>query len=612
MLEALRKQSQSWLIWVALGIIIIVFIFFFGPQAGGFDPSNKQWAAKVRGGKIYNTELEAAIDRANQITGRDTRGEAYFGVKRDVLLDMAMVHLLADEARSEGLRISDDELSCYIVNWNENYKVDGEYVCRQFSRSYQLQYPNLDYMFYSDPDGNFASDFDQSVRRWFQLSAPAYEDWKERELLAFHYLDILAAGLPVDQASIDEYVNRRADKINLEYVRLAPEDDAEIDVSDAEIDRYLTSNRADIQSNYDGNIDAYTSERQLRLRRIAIRKPGDADSDEYTAAQQRYETLLAAAQQPDADFEQLVQDETDFEQDKENGGDMGLRPESNISADLWEAASELEVGAVTGVEQGFAWNIIKLEEDVAAGITGLSDVERQIAGDLVREQKRQRQQDQMIARGERILAYAKDNNVSLADAAAAVQPATNPAPVEDDATDTDAEEDGDSVQQPQSSAANGALEVEETGPFSFEPSPPDLSGIDPQFRQYVQIQSRNPGSVPGVGNSPSLVAHVFQLTEDAPLIGDIVEVEGVSYLIRLKERLRGNDEDRLQHEIASTMRASLSNEWFSPIRTRVKLVAHNGQPFAPALQDVLNRALENGDIEVREDLFERDEPLPEM
>lgn len=602
MLEALRKQSQSWLIWVALGIIIIVFIFFFGPQAGGFDPSNKQWAAKVRGGKIYNTELEAAIDRAGQITGRDVRGDAYLDVKRDVLLDMTMVHLLADEARSEGLRISDDELSCYIVNWNENYKVDDEYVCRQFSRSYQLQYPNLDYMFYSDPDGNFATDFDQSVRRWFQLSAPAYEDWKERELLAFHYLDILAAGLPVDQASIEGYVNRRADKINLEYVRLAPEDEAEIEVSDAEVLGFLASNRADVQSNYDENVATYTSERQLRLRRIAIRKPGDADSDEYAAAQRNYQEVLEAAQQADADFEQLVQDETDFEQDKENGGDMGLRPQGNVSADLWGAASELDIGAVTGVEQGFAWNIIKLEEDVAAGTTPLSEVEQQIAEDLVRGQKRQRQRDQMVSRGERILAYAKDNNVSLTDAAAAIQPAVAVAPTEN-------EEGG--AEQPQTSADNAALEVEETGPFSFEPSPPDLSGIDPQFRQYVQIQARDPRTVPGVGNSPSLVAHVFQLTEEAPLIGDMIEVEGIPYLIRLKERVRGNDEERLQQEISSTLRATLSNEWFSPIRTRIKLVAHNGQPFAPALQDLLNRAIEDGDIEVREKLFEEREQLPE-
>lgn len=576
MLEALRRQSQSWLIWVALGIIIIVFVFFFGPQAGGFDPSKKTWAAKVRGSKIYNTELEAAVDRTRQLTGRNVRGDEYFAVKRDVLLDIAMVHLLADEARSEGLRIADDELSCYIVNWNQNYKLDGEYICRKFSRSYQQQYPNFDYMFYSDPQGNLASDFDGSVRRWFQLSGPAYEKWKEHELLAFHYLDILAAGLPVDQASIEAFVARRANKIDLEYIRLAPpEADAE-SISDATIDEFLASHRDDVEAYYGAHRDEFTNERQIRLRRIAIRKPSNEDSEEFKAAKQRYESVLSEAQAEDADFEALVEQHTDFEQDKTTGGDMGLRAEGNISAGLWDAAAELEVGEVTGVEQGFAWNIIKLEEDIEAGTQPLDDVERGIARTLILEQRQANASEQLVARGRTVLEYAKTHDVSLEDALSAVE-------------------------TPNDSAAT--LSVESTGRFSFEPAPPDLSGIDPQYRQFVQIQARNPGTVPGIGHSPALVAQAFQLTEEAPLITEPVEVDGVPYLVRLKERVEGEGRESLDHEVANNLRGALANEWFAPIRMRVKLVVHNGDPFAPALGDLLDRAMKAGDIEIREKLF---------
>ena len=69
MLTDLREKSQSFLVYILFGILIFVFIFFFGPQADGLmqgqtrpvDPND--WAVQVNGEEIPVREIEVSVRR---------------------------------------------------------------------------------------------------------------------------------------------------------------------------------------------------------------------------------------------------------------------------------------------------------------------------------------------------------------------------------------------------------------------------------------------------------------------------------------------------------------------------------------------------------------------
>jgi hypothetical protein len=68
MLEQMRRNSRSVLIWTLFGIIIVVFIISFGPQSQGAtcDQSMGEdlYAAKVAGQTITNNAMDSCCRAA--------------------------------------------------------------------------------------------------------------------------------------------------------------------------------------------------------------------------------------------------------------------------------------------------------------------------------------------------------------------------------------------------------------------------------------------------------------------------------------------------------------------------------------------------------------------
>lgn len=612
MLEFMRRQSQSWLVWLALGIIIVVFIFFFGPQAGGFDPRSASWAAKVNGHEIQNTQLEATLGRLMR-TGQRLEGDAFYEAKRDVMEDYAAIELLATRAREAGLAISNDELRCYIVNWDRRYAEEGRFLCRQFPRSYETLYPNVDIAFYSDRAGNFTSNFTSDVRRWFQLSVDAYEAYKRDELLALRYLDVLGRGVPVARAELEARYERRNSTIDVQYVRFDAVDLDEEDLSDEEVAAWLAANEARVQAHYDANQPTYELPRQLELRRIFIRKPGNEDSGEYAAAQARYERLLEAAEADDVDFAALASENTDLENEAENDGSMGIRPASALSQEFVSAADEMTTGEVRGVEQQYAWNIIQLVSDQAAGVQPLAEVQDDIARELMVLDARNASLQAQRTQAEALLARSQaEGSVDAAVEAMREEAETQAAAAsasegaEDAAPETDGAE-GDEGQE-QAEQAAPEMRVRNTGPFALEPETPSLEGIDPQLLQYIDIASRSAAEVPTIGEYPQLMAELWQLNEENPVVGRVVSFDGALYVLSLEERTEAAEpSDAELAEIYALLQRERSEAvvGFSSLQRR--LLLHTDDPFPPTVR----RMLDEADIRVRQDLFEEPERRPE-
>ncbi len=63
MLKWLRRSTRSWFIYLAIGAIVVVFIFW---GVGSYKSARSQEAAEVNGTVIPMTEFIAAIQRLGQ------------------------------------------------------------------------------------------------------------------------------------------------------------------------------------------------------------------------------------------------------------------------------------------------------------------------------------------------------------------------------------------------------------------------------------------------------------------------------------------------------------------------------------------------------------------
>ena len=197
----------------------------------------------------------------------------------------------------------------------------------------------------------------------------------------------------------------------------------------------------------------------------------------------------------------------------------------------------------------------------------------------------------LIARGEALLALAADAE-SLAAAAAL------------EAGGGDAE--GDDAEGDDAAAPAEALAVATTGAFAREqPSP------------FASLAAQNPGivlpptpadEVPNIGASRDLMRLAFELSADAPLHGELVEVDGAHFVVRLAERVEapGEISDEEYDALHAELQSALADGLTGGPATRFMLTADQPGEYAPYLQALIDEAIDQGRVELRPGAFEVD------
>lgn len=586
------------LLLVLFGALILAFVLLFGPQASGFAPGTARWIAKVDGEKILNTSVDAAYQRYRQRYGSQALDDAAFvELQRNLVINDSLVRLLSAEARELGLAVSEVEVQCYIYNWHRGAMVDGERICAPFPESYADLYRNYDLPFYQDVEGNFSTSYERDVRVYFGMAVDAYTELKTSELLAMRYLDLVARGIDVAPEQVQSAWERRNTTVDLEYIRLDGASVATGTVSDEELASWRLENDATVRAEYDANVADYEEARQVRIRRIYFRKPNEEDPT-FADAEANFRAAVERVTTNGEDFEAVAREVAELDRDRESGGDMGLRTSESLSADLYEATEGLSVGDVVEVEQTFAWNVIKLEEEVPARTRSFDEVADDIAREMMMEARREEALAGLTTRAERVLELAATAD-SLAAAAEAEAAEQNPTAGSD--------EDGDEPSDEEEAEATptiAALAVSTTGAFARERANDFAAQLGPEYSGLV-LPPPPADTVPGIGASRELVRIAFSLTEDAPLHGEILEVGEERYLVRLAAR---EDAGELGADdftsIYSQLRGQLAEQIVGASQARIRLLADQPGTYSPYLQQLLDAAIDDGRIELRPGAFE--------
>lgn len=317
MLDILRDNTRSFIIYLLFAIIIIVFVFTFNTitpdqACGGAGPAGLVAELATVGDENIDTNmldvaarltLDPPSPRADdpralqrRFTYRNTRflrlglGGSYqdFGPEptnvspikvEKAMADLVESVLVADAARDAGLDVSDAELTKRLIT-DDWFDEDG-----QFRRD----------------------DYNNFVRFQIGTSNSRFEEFVRNEILRERMITMLVGGVQVSNAELDFHHAAENEKIDLSIIAVTDEmASSMVPVTAEEITTWATGNAEAIKGYFEKNADEFNKPERYVVRGIQIKAANRAllnlekdeekkkkMADERTAARVRAEVVLA-------------------------------------------------------------------------------------------------------------------------------------------------------------------------------------------------------------------------------------------------------------------------------------------------------------------------------
>jgi peptidyl-prolyl cis-trans isomerase D len=477
MLEQMRQQSRSLLIYVLFGIVIAVFIINFGPQS----PSGCN-----RGKTAQQTDLEGAKVNGRLLTRQDYMyGLMMVGVQNippqrakmmrlhETVMDMLIDReILAGEAERAGFRVTDEEVEDFLAE-SKIMGLGREQKASIFEDGGKFSYEH----------------FRKFVQYQMGMTPRSFIEEQKRELLAAKMRDALRSGVAVSPVEVkDEWV-RQANQVNVEYLRFPIHRyENELDLKPEEIAKYAAANEDALKKLYDERKAAFyeNQPKQRHLRQLLVKMDAQPTETDDATAKKKADVLAAriAKGEPFAKVAKAASDDT---RTKPRGGDLGWQ---RAGAPVLDPAVDAKIaaakdGEVVGPIKTASGYVLAVSEGTREGTIAYDAAKLELAESKLREEKSKAQ-----AKSEADAAIAKIKGApakSLKD----LYPAAD-----DGAADK----------------AKAAVEAQETGLFS-----------------------RHGSTVAAIGKAPVLADAIFKLTTDAPVAGPVEEL-GSFIVVKLKER----------------------------------------------------------------------------
>jgi peptidyl-prolyl cis-trans isomerase D len=422
MLDVLRKRKRSWVVTFLLGVIVIVFVAFYGGR--NMREPGAERVAEVNGETInqrdFSVQYQKALDLYRNMLKGELSPEAMkaLKLKSKVMDDMVDRRLLVQESRRLGLSVSDDELMNAIGRAPE-FQIEG-----RFSKNRYLQV--------------------LSVNR---VAAAQFEDQQRELLLVQKLVDVVQDSARVSDAELRDRYAFEHEKVNFAFIRLGAADFlAQTSVGDQDVKDYYERNKAalteplkvrveyvaypfehfsakvdvtpqEIEDYYNRNREArFEQKKSMKLRHLLVRGVG-LDPAQKAAARAKAEAALADAR-AGKNFADLVKQYSD-EQGAAQGGDLGWVTRGQLMPALDAPVFALKKGDVSGIlESPLGYHIFKVEDVKEEKKTDLKEATPEITKALKTakgklEAIRAADQDrEKAASGAELSALAKDRGLA--------------------------------------------------------------------------------------------------------------------------------------------------------------------------------------------------------
>ncbi|MEZ4404798.1 MAG: SurA N-terminal domain-containing protein [Kofleriaceae bacterium] len=579
MFDNLRKSGSSVVVWVLFGILIAAFAVSFGPQSVGSSQGCKTGGGKSTVLTVDSTAVDESAWRFEFVFAKGADGERAKEIA--TLNQLLRRELLAAEGERRGLRIAEG-------------LVDREIAAgRIHFAGFSISARNA----YFDDEGKGVFDY-QMFKRFvfnrFNMSVGGYKRQQTREVLASTTARILAGSVPVSR---DEVMARYlADNTTVAYdvVKFEPSVyGAALQLTDAEVDRYLAAHEADVRKAY---VEAaWKGKDQLRVRRVFVAKtpaPATGDAPAVDPALTKLEaaradivagkkTLAAVAETLDSDPAMRAK-----------AGDWGWYDAGVLTLPapaLSDAVRALtEPGAVSPVVATTDGYYLVTVSDRRAGDLTFDQVKRELAVTAARAAwgAEAAKRAALLA-----LASAKASGTSLAD----LFPDTQTGALEWTST-----EDVPAAWQ----AGDGAAPSPAVAPAALvatDETLPQATPVKPQV-QRIPAVSRF-GNYTQVGKSPTMAKAIYEDLTTGALGPDVYEVElggaaGTAYaIVQVTQKTLADVTafEKVAAEETAKLAAERGNEYLSAwLTARCKALVDKGA-LRPR-RDLLTTTSEDGKV----------------
>ena len=217
MLSFLRRNARSWLMYLILGIIIFVFVLYFGSNRA----SRTAQAIAVVDGRIisegeFQDQYGKLMDMARLRYGAKLTPEALkeMGLKKIAYDSLLNRQIIISKAADLKVQVSDEELRKMIMSMPA-LQTDGVFDERKY----------------------------QQLLRYNKTSAEDFENMQKINLTANKIETLIRDGIKVSDKEIFDVYVMQNQKINLNFVQIAGTDiKKKIIPTEAELENYLKNN----------------------------------------------------------------------------------------------------------------------------------------------------------------------------------------------------------------------------------------------------------------------------------------------------------------------------------------------------------------------------------
>ncbi len=591
MLDQLRKNQKSFVIQLAMGLIVLVFVFW---GVGTMQADRMEIAARVNDEIITRRQFDRAYQNLTNLyrgMSPDSALPDQF-LRSQAITQLVTTELLLQEADRLGLTVDESELREAIAAM-----------------------PNF------QSNGAFDRDAYIEVLRQNGLKPADFEELQRRQMLAMKVQTLIASGVHVSPQEVAERFRYDNERVNLRFVRLpASRFVPEVTFTDEELTAFYTGNQEryrapervraqlvefrpldftgavtpsdeEIATYYEANQAQFSSPEEIEARHILFRVAADASDADKAAAREQAEAVLAQAKEEGADFAALAREHSQ-DATAANGGELGRFGRGVMVPPFEAAAFALEAGEISDiVETPFGLHIVKVDRKFPARNEPLEAVRDQIVETLKLQQARKVALDRVETAHEEVLdgtpleKVAADYRLRLhtPEPFAATEPVGDLGVDKDliaEAFRTEAGEVGEIVTGPNGyiilkvverlpsavpplaevrERVESDLRLEKAGALAKQradallatlQASKDLAALAEQEGLTLEDATeigRVGTYVPNLGNAPALKEAAFSLTPESPVAPAVYEVNGDAVLAVLAERVPA-DESRLASE----------------------------------------------------------------
>src|SRR5450759_1631690 len=214
MLNIMRRHARNWLMKLVLGIIIVVFVFYFGSMGGR---QRAERIAIIDGKPIvyadFQREYQNLIDVYRQRLGQGLTEEVLKGLnlKQQALDNLVNQAVILKKAEEMNIQVTDDDVKAAI-----------------------LAYPAF------QQNGVFNQRVYEQTLRASKMVPEEFEGIQKKMLVTVRLEDLIQDGVKVsDQEALDLY-RMQKEKINIDFIQISLQDFAKgIRPAPADLEAFL-------------------------------------------------------------------------------------------------------------------------------------------------------------------------------------------------------------------------------------------------------------------------------------------------------------------------------------------------------------------------------------